>query len=300
MVQPCYKISAPGSLMLMGEHAVLHGKTAIVCAINKRITVTLTPHTADHITIKSTIGEYRATKNTLNITKPFEFVLQAIRHYQLPSGFDLLIESEFSPTLGLGSSAAVTVATIAAFNKWLQQPEDLLAQAIKVIHQIQKRGSGADVAASIFGGTLLYRIDHPVEICPHNPPLIALYSGYKTPTAVVIAEVESLRLKYPTLINAVFDLMDHCSQKAAATIRDAHWQQLGEIVNIAQGLMDAIGVNSAKLAELIAQLRTEKTIYGAKISGSGLGDCVIGIGHLTALTPLDITISKDGLRYESA
>ena len=48
-----FKASAPGSLMLLGEHAVLHGKPALVGALDKRITVTLTPMRHDRIEIIS-------------------------------------------------------------------------------------------------------------------------------------------------------------------------------------------------------------------------------------------------------
>ena len=54
------KASAPGSLMLMGEHAVLHGKKALVCAIDQRISVSLTPREDARISIVSALGEYSA------------------------------------------------------------------------------------------------------------------------------------------------------------------------------------------------------------------------------------------------
>ena len=49
-------------------------------------------------------------------------------------------------------------------------------------------------------------------------------------------------------------------------------------MNINQGLMDSLGVNNSRLAELVYELREDPNIQGSKISGSGLGDCVVGLG----------------------
>ncbi len=71
-----YKTSAPGSVMLLGEYAVLFGKPALVCALNKRIHVTLTPRQDTTINIHSELlGTYTTELNELQMVKPFQFVL---------------------------------------------------------------------------------------------------------------------------------------------------------------------------------------------------------------------------------
>ena len=67
-------------------------------------------------------------------------------------------------------------------------------------------------------------------------------------------------------------------KRAFAAAAKGDWPALGELMNVNQGLMDALGVNNAKLAELVFALREDPQIYGSKISGSGLGDCVVGLG----------------------
>src|SRR5689334_7689388 len=112
-----YRASAPGSLMLLGEYAVLYGKPAIVCAVEKRMTVTLTPRTDQRIIIDSArLGHYETDLATLKIEKPFLFVLGALKHFQTKCrrGFNIEITAEFCDQIGFGSSAAVTVATLAA------------------------------------------------------------------------------------------------------------------------------------------------------------------------------------------
>src|SRR3990167_7396944 len=112
-----FNASAPGSLMLLGEYAVLHGKPALVCAVDKRINVILTPRRDTTITIHSELlGDYQTDLLQLKIEKPFHFVLGALKHNQakLKRGCDIEINSAFSDKVGLGSSAAVTIATLAA------------------------------------------------------------------------------------------------------------------------------------------------------------------------------------------
>src|SRR5579864_4695671 len=119
-----HKASAPGSLMLLGEHAVLHGKQALVCAIDKRLTVTLTPRDDKCIQITSKLGRYSAELSEIKIEKPFQFVLGALQVFmesnELSQGCDISIQSEFSDQMGFGSSAAVTAATLSALASWCE------------------------------------------------------------------------------------------------------------------------------------------------------------------------------------
>lgn len=108
-----YRAKAPGSLMLLGEYAVLHGKTAIVAAIDKFILVSLTPRNDNTIHIYSSLGELTADRRQLQSLPPFEFVLTALASKKLPTGCDVMIESDLPSAIGLGSSAAVTIALLA-------------------------------------------------------------------------------------------------------------------------------------------------------------------------------------------
>lgn len=290
MASKSYKASAPGSLMLFGEHAVLHGSQAIVYAIDKHITVTLLSRSDRIIHIKAAkFGEHKFKISNFAVKPPFQFVLTAIAKYlpNLPSGFDLLIKSEFAENIGLGSSAAVTVATLKVLQEWLKlvsKPMQLVKEAREIVQKVQGVGSGADVAASVFGGVIVYKMN-PLKIkrLTNKPPLTVVYSGKKTPTAEVIHKVAALQKRHPQLFAALYQLINQCVTKAISAINSQNWPKLGGIMNIHQGLQDAMGVNNEALAALIFNLRQDSHIYGAKISGSGLGDCVIGLGQARRL-----------------
>jgi len=299
-----YKAKAPGSLMLMGEHAVLHGRLGIASAINKFITVTLEPRDDDKIIIDAgDFGQHSTDLTSLKAVKPFKFVLVALQQYatDLDKGCNIKIESEIIPELGLGSSAAITIATLAAIRKWqgdsLEQVE-LLKQSRLVIRTVQKRASGNDAAASIFGGVVAYRAD-PLYVkgLVDSLPVTVVYSGMKTPTVEVIEYVEHKLEAFPTLINSLFEVMDECAIEAMAAIKQKDWRCLGGLMNIHEGLQDGLGVNNRALSMLVSLLQSHPDVLGAKISGSGLGDCVIALGEVPqGYFPVDDWQRAQGIR----
>jgi mevalonate kinase len=294
-----FKASAPGSLMLLGEYAVLHGKHALVCAVDKRMTVTLTPRHDAQVTISSAaLGNFSTDISRLVIAAPFQFILATLKTYQkfLPSGCDLVVASEFSDKIGFGSSAAVTVATLAAVTRWLEReltPLDMVRVARKIIRQVQGLGSGADAAACVLGGMVAYKMQ-PLfaEKLPHQHALTAIYAGYKTPTVEVVKKVKALYTAHPRVYQQIFQAIDACVQQGIQCVREQNWATLGALMNIQQGLMESLGVNTSLLSELIQTLRAETTTLGAKISGSGLGDCVVGLGAAAPLSFADEKIKQ--------
>jgi mevalonate kinase len=303
-----YKASAPGSLMLFGEHAVLHGKQAVVAAVNNYIQVELAPSFDRSIrVISAEFGKHVVALDKFIITTPYDYVLTAIKQYltKIDSGFLLRIKSEFSYNIGFGSSAAVTVATLGALAIWLEgKAPDLMRlykQAVKVIRLVHRTASGADVAASVFGGVIAYQMQ-PLKIQKLNSahlPLTAVYSGWKTPTFKVIAGVEKKRAQFPAIFADLYNAMGRCAKDAILAIKKNDLARLGEIMNIHQGLQDAIGVNNNILAKLIFDLRAKPNIYGAKISGAGMGDCVVGLGKNNVkqkprIKQIDVKVSATG------
>lgn len=282
-----YTATAPGSIMLFGEHTVLHGGQAIVTAIDQFIHVQLTPREDKTIMIHSDrLGTHQTTLSTLHPSKPFDYVLTAILQFskKLTYGFDLEITAEFADNLGLGSSAAVSVAVIKVLAAWLTPHlslDDIYHYSKQVILQVQGLGSAADVAASTYGETIAYRLA-PLDIfvLPPPPEVTLVYCGYKTPTKIVIEHIARKQSQFPRLYAEIFGAMNSCTQDAVSAFRQHNWPQVGELMNIYQGLQEALGVSTPAINLLIAKLREQPHILGAKISGSGLGDCIWGLGAL--------------------
>ncbi len=292
--------------MLLGEHAVLHGRQSVVCAVNQRIHITVYPRQDSRISIHSELGQLQTDLKQLEIVPEFRFVLATLQKFpELKHGFELNIESDFDATVGLGSSAAVTASMTLACYALLDrdiQPQSLFADSIEIVRTVQGTGSGADLAASVFGGLLLYR-QTPLQIKAFEKihPITVCYSGKKTPTTKVIQLVDQKRRVFPELFDSIYDLMDSSAGMAAEAIQNEDWKRFGELLNINQGLMDAIGVSDLNLAHLVYALRNDSGILGAKISGSGLGDCVIGLGQLQqniAFKQIPVHMSLEGARID--
>ncbi len=302
--------SAPATLMLMGEHAVLHGKHALVAAASPRLHVYLQPRLDRIITIRSALGNYTGSLDTLEITDPFRFILSIIKQMNVQQGMDLEIQSDFAATLGLGSSAAVMVATAAAILECAPQDKSLFDICYASLLEVQGRGSGADLMAAIVGGIVLYRRE-PVFFKPiwPNPSLTELpfhliYAGYKTPTPEVIQIVEAWRQQDPARYAQLFEDIDRCVAQAAQALETGDLPRFAQAMQANQKLMQALGVSDTHLDQIVHDLEATPGILAAKISGSGLGDCVFAVGHRDnqnniAGEVLDVRLSTQGVQIHA-
>jgi mevalonate kinase len=292
--------------MIMGEHGVLRGKSALVAAVNRRLRVHLSPRRDRKVSIRSALGTYEADLDQLEVRAPFRFILAAVQQARPETGFALTVESDFSERVGLGSSAAVTVATQAALMRWQAPAIDfggLFNRSRDAVRAVQGLGSGADVAASVWGGLLAYRAE-PFELRRFEMtlPLTVIYSGYKRPTPEVVAQVERARQQQPERFDRLFEAQDQATRQAVEALERADLSGLGVLMNVQQGIMEELGVSDAALSEIVQALRARPEIRGAKISGSGLGDCVIGLGSTSmnglAYEQIPVDVSTEGVRIE--
>ncbi|WP_133060431.1 mevalonate kinase [Parendozoicomonas haliclonae] len=309
-------VSAPGSTMLFGEHAVLYGGAAIACAMEARIRVEVTLRDDREVIIRSVLGDLHAHLDRLPDDPTHRFVLELLNRWRsrLMAGVEITITSDFSHKVGLGSSAALTVAVAAAFRHLCglpSKPRALLDECLVVVRNVQGSGSGTDLVASIYGGTVLYRPDtRTITPLGEDLPIALYYCGYKTPTPEVVARVREERMMIPALYDHLYRVMNECTQQATGAVRENNLKRLGRCMNVYHGLQDALGVCDKTLADMTYDLRAKGAI-GVKISGSGLGDCVVAlfdpaqfegsnaIPELEGFERLPVTVSKCGVYVES-
>jgi mevalonate kinase len=230
-------------------------------------------------------------------------------------GVELVIESEFEHTLGLGSSAAVTVACMGAMALLANgrfDAQEAMQTSIESIRKVQGRGSGADVAASALGGIVKFQ-GNPLRAkktllslaaLQNAPHLLLVYCGYKTLTPLVIAQVAEAAEQEPQRFAQLYEQMGACVETSEKALERENWRAFAQSMNQYQILMRALGV-SDESTETIIRLAQKKspldTLLGAKISGSGLGDCVLLLGSETLDWPhpqISVQIEPQGLRQE--
>ncbi len=306
------KVRAPGSVMLFGEHAVLAGEAAMVTAIDQYITVTLEKRADDVIEIISnTFPPYTTHLKELTIAKPYTFVLACLvqQKQKITQGLTIRIASDLDPTLGLGSSAAVTVALLSALDALFQLQIDVWLNARVVIHNLQGRGSGMDALASLQGGVLYYspQTKQSVALAPRSD-LHLLYCGYKTATATVLQQVQNTFSNAEGVLNAIYRAIGETVQLACSAWQHEDKALLAHCMEIHQGLQHALHVSDAHCDRLSHWLKEHVAVEAVKISGSGLGDCLLALGgdwqkirseEITALHPnaryIPLRISTTGV-----
>ncbi|MBI5614581.1 mevalonate kinase [Candidatus Gottesmanbacteria bacterium] len=292
-LQKTISISAPGKLLLFGEHAVVYGYPCIVSSVSDRLTVTI----------------YESEKSGVEIQTPGvsdqRFIHAAIQEFE--KRFSLKIDhcmlstsSEFSSSFGFGSSSAVTVATMKALSlftrKNLSQKELIDACHASVL-SVQGVGSGFDVASSLYGGTILYEFGGKrIELLLMNLPgysFVVGYTGEKADTVSIVKEVAEKREKYTEKVDRIFQAIGDIVLQAKTALEDGDATRLGILLNYNQEYLRDLGVSSEKL-EILISVSKKAGALGAKLSGAGRGDCMIALVSNEKKSAVEDAIEKSG------
>lgn len=263
--------SAPGKIYLFGEHAVVYGEPAIACAVDMRTRVKV--KSSAKISISSDIG------TTGLDFEVHPYVSSAIQKMGSPE-ISVEISSQIPVGSGLGSSAAVTVATLAAINIecGLGCEKERIAQ---MAHEIEKEVQGAasptDTFVSTFGGVIEIPSRKRLDLLECGIVIGNTGKGASPKkTSKLVKQVAVLKEEYPDSINPIIKTIGSFAKHGEIMVTQKKYQALGKLMNVNHGLLDALGVSTLELSVLVYAARNAGA-YGAKLTGAGGGGCMVAL-----------------------
>lgn len=296
--------SAPAKAILIGEHAVNRGATALAVSVGLRARCALRVAAAGDITLQD--GERRAAVTPGEVLAlgaevdrllaqgqleaiqalaaadyfaPAKYVLAAAGE-RLPS-LDIAFSSEIPRSSGLGSGGAVFVALAAALD-WAtgggRAPLDIARWSRR--GDIIAHGgvaSGLDTQTSLFGGAIRYSVAEEARPAAMAPGLrlVIGHSGVVAATSVVNGRVRAWLAERPSRMH-YFSEIGLLARHAAHALEAGDWPELGRLLNLNQLILERIGVSCPEL-ERLNDAALSAGAYGAKLSGSGGGGIMIAL-----------------------
>ena len=277
------KASAPGKVILFGEHFVVYGVKAILCSINKRVTVTAEKTSERKISINSKIGKLDLDPNKLiseinSPLKPFYYLAnKAIENKD--TGIHIQIDSEIPLGAGLGSSSACCVAGAAAIFKLFGDisKEKILKLAIEAERTIFENTSGADCTVCTYGGIMEYDKNKGFKKIEHEPnfQLVIINSNMEHSTQSMVSKVKEFENKNKEEFSKLSNLESKLVEDVLKLVKENKIQEIGQKMNQNQEYLENIGISNKELTKMIKI--GQESSFGAKITGSGGGGCIFAL-----------------------
>lgn len=307
-------VSVPGKVHLMGEHAVVYGKPALLAAVNLRMTVTIEP---------SKKTEIISNEPTEHAAYAVDFLLKHL-NINNPAPFKLTINSQIPSGYHLGSSAAVAVGITGAimyYFKKLWNPIRINELAYEIEKKQHGNPSGGDNTTVTVGGFVWFRKEleflksiWQLPFKPHASLNHFFLIKTKRPsetTGEMVALVKQRMQKDPEQMQKVLDLNETQVKRITVGLKEGNEKELLDAIRIGESTLERMGVVSKKVMPLIRTI--EKEGGAAKIlGGGGVKD---GVGYLLCyqhdmhrveilcktygFSVQQIILGEDGIRLES-
>ena len=290
-----------GKVILLGEHAVVHGVPALAAALDNGATATATLAQADRMHIEPW-GVDVGIADDLPLARAFQAALEARggskdkvsvhANVVLPGG------------AGLGSSAALGVAVIRAIDSLegvTRSDEDTQRLALAWERVFHGNPSGIDTAMAIAGGIALYR-RHPKEgqrtlepVTPRSPiTLVVAHSGEGASTRAMVESVARQKERDAVRFDKTLGAIEALVNNARAALEAGDLRALGQLFDMNQSLLAAWMVSTGTLEEMCAAARKAGAL-GAKLTGGGGGGCMIALApSAEAAEPIRAALIEHG------
>lgn len=280
--------SAPGKLVLFGEHATVYNYPGITTSIDVKLTVRIThdadgprmlyPHFSQPFPVAESESDFRL------FSQAVDAALQLYGLEREPIAIE--IESDLAPGMGLGSSAAFSVALCTALRRYRGLPHERRWET-ELFDEVQRlesifhgTPSGMDAATVLSSGVLWFRHGPPLEVLPIRMPQPAAgIVCIVEPGARTIELVQHVRQSCelnPGRVNATLAEIGNLTAQAGIALGAGNLREVGALMFQNHDLLVRLGVSTPALDDAVDLLR-DKGALGAKLTGSGGGGAVVAL-----------------------
>ena len=302
---PAISASAPGKVILFGEHAVVYERPAIavpVSQVSVRVVVLPIPTgrpgqilvDAPDIGLHSELSQLPSDHPLVLLAATVQSELK-LSH--LPA-LSLWIKSTIPVAAGLGSGAAVSVAITRALSEFLGHPlpdERVCEVAFRIERKYHSTPSGIDNTVITYGQPIYYVKGRPFDRLSVRKPFIMVIadSGIKSETAAVVGDIRNHWQADPGRYETLFDAIAGITHQARDIIEDGSTKDLGPLMNENQHLLHALGVSCPELDRLV-KTALDNGALGAKLAGAGRGGNMIALVEQTTANAIAQSLKSAG------
>jgi mevalonate kinase len=304
--------SAPGKIILFGEHAVVYGRPALAVPVMQvHADVDVSNSARAGVWIDAPDVDLHAELNTLPSDHPVASVIHNLFFLVRVSPFPNL-ETKISSTIpvasGLGSGAAVTVAltrALASHLKYSMTDEEVNAFAYEIEKLHHGTPSGIDNTVVTYAQPVYFIKGQPIEIFTVGQPFTILIAdtGIPAPTKESVGDVKKLWEADKMKWESIFDRIGEIARKARTSVERGKlalskvegWEMLGELMNENHSLLQTLTVSSSELDKLVETARNAGAL-GAKLSGGGRGGNMIALVEPGKAEAVSLALKKAGAK----
>ena len=277
--------SAPGKIILFGEHAVVYGRPALAVPVTQvQATATVSENSRGGVWIEAPNINLSSAISQLAPEHPLVAVINSVfttLGIARPPACTVYLQSTIPVASGLGSGAAVSVAILRALSAYLGRPltdaqvNGLAFQAEKLYHGTP---SGIDNTVVTYARPVYFVKGQPIKTFRVGASftLVIGDTGISAPTKESVDAVHSLREAEPARWEKVFNQVGEIVWDARQAIERGDTPALGELMDANHALLQEMTVSCTELDTLTEAARKAGAL-GAKLSGSGRGGNMIAL-----------------------
>jgi mevalonate kinase len=285
---PATTATAPGKIILFGEHSVVYGRPAIAVPVKQvqaRAVVKANPRgqrgavslQAPDIGLQAELDEL---SNQHPLAAAVRLVLTALK-LPTPPACSIRVTSTIPIASGLGSGAAISIAVMRAMSAFLGRPlanDQICAMAFEVEKLHHGTPSGIDNTTITYEKPVFYIKGKSAEIfsIPRPFTIVIGDTGLASPTAASVADVRKGWQAKKDLFEAMFDSAGAVAEAARQSLETGMIETLGPLMDANHGILTKMGVSSTELDRLVRAARSAGA-WGAKLSGGGRGGNMIAL-----------------------